>query len=291
MLRQQKQEESTRTKVARIALGALLLLNAAVAGAYTIETVNTGNTGGEPIDFDLYKVTISGDTVASGAGEDRFTVTWTIPTGTGNPSNPIPLVASATFIIDSFSTSSLGLTIEIDNTQVLDDVIAYNLANPGSQIDISNANAIGGLNSILALGFNVSDTVTGVNVSDSGNLDWDAVVNGTGSSALPAFKPLDLCIWAANNCSGGSAKNGLIAGTSDTVTLTLAGDFSTGPMTMLLDFPVKMQGLWGSFEAAGVPDGGDTPPTGGEIPEPAVAALMLLGLDGLRRARVRRKNP
>ncbi len=261
---------------------AALTLFTASASAFVIETELTGETGGFP-SGDLHKVTISGD-AADGGGADSFTVTWTVPEGTvGDTAAPFDLVTAATFTVQSLSDTVMNLRIDLDNTQVLADAIAEGVVSAGDDV--------GGLHSLLAFGFNAAPEVTGVTLLNDGlgGATWEADLATGNGEGLPGFKPLNVCMWAANSCNGGNVNEGLIAGDTDTLTLSLVGNFSDGPMIMLLDFPAKTQGLWGSFETGGVPDCCDNPPGGGGIPEPGSMALILLGMIGLgaRRRRMR----
>lgn len=272
----------------RIALGIsallVMLLCAGQSSAFMIQETTTGATDGFPVS-DLYKVTITGNEGSDG-GANSFTITWVVPEGTERDGNTVPfdLVVTAEFTIVSLSANTLVLDIKVDNTDILGKIDTYNAANDPDIV------LGGGLNSVSSLGFNITPDVTGVSVSDAGGLGWEASLN----SSFPEFNTVDICTYPNNSCSGGSATEGVIAGEMDMFTLTLSsatgafGDDEANEYSlMLLDFPLKMQGIWGSFEVAG--SCCDTPPTGGEIPEPATVALILLGLTGVG-ARHRRRQ-
>ncbi len=240
---------------------ALALLSTS-ASAYFIEPELTGGQAGNPAQ-DLYKVTISG-AQADGGGADTFTVNWRVPVADTNGA-PADLTAEADFVISSFTHSQLVLDVALRNT------FDPNL----------------GVNSLVAFGFFVDPAVTEAEIS------WDQANATTWQTRLDTnltgnFQDLDVCVFPDenNNCNGGNQQNGLSAGASDSLTLTLTGDFADG-IVMLSEFPVKFQGDWGSFQVPGVTDCCDG---GNEVPEPFTSMLLAAGIAAgypLRRRRFR----
>ena len=148
-----------------------------------------------------------------------------------------------------------------------------------------------GVNSIMSFGFYADpdiDSATVVNHDDPDNLVWTSMLdtNLTGN-----FKQLDVCLFPdaqSNSCNGGNVNNGLVAGASDLLTLTLTGNFvgpdGTVSLVMLSEFPVKFQGDWGSYEVPGQV-GCCT-----QVPEPSTLALGLLGVGLVRRSQRARRR-
>ncbi len=108
---------------------------------------------------------------------------------------------------------------------------------------------------------------------------------------------MDICIFPdeqSNSCNGGNVNNGLLAGASDLLTLTLTGNFvgQNGSIStvMLSEFPVKFQGDWGSFEVPGGIDCCDGTPPGSSVPEPASLGLAILGVGMFGAIRQRKHN-
>jgi hypothetical protein len=227
---------------------AALLALAPVASALTIE--EQGVQAGNPL-TDLIKVTVT----AADVGQS-FTLHYLVPGGTGSLPAGIDLTAEATFTIDQLSASQLGLSVSIRNT------------SPTSS-----------QTSILSFGFGVSPNATGAFAPDGAGDRFVSVGPGQGGQQqFPGgFKNIDVCIYAANHCSGGDVKKGLAPGATDDVSLRLTGNFSSGRV-MLFDFPLKFQGEYGSFEPGGRPP----------IPEPGAGLLFsagaLLVASRLRRA-------
>ncbi|NJN85040.1 MAG: cistern family PEP-CTERM protein [Leptolyngbyaceae cyanobacterium SL_7_1] len=88
---------------------------------------------------------------------------------------------------------------------------------------------------------------------------------------------MDVCIFAANNCSGGRIKQGLQSGgNSDTFTLNLAGNFGSTPSVKLDSFAMKFQTQQGSYEIPGSIRIEEEPEP---IPEPT-ALLGLMAIAG-----------
>lgn len=251
--------------LAIVALCGLVGLSAPVhAFILESELLPGGQVGSPP--QDAFKVTI---TVPSDPADDpmlnTFTVNWLVPKEQTSPQAPADLTATATFTIKSFDTASIVMDIALDNT--FDPAL--------------------GVNSVLSFGFYVDPNISGaslVNAADPNNILWthELSQNLTGN-----FKNLDICVFPdaqSNSCNGGNVNNGLPAGASDLLTLTLTGDFTsaeTGEIAtvMLSEFPVKFQGDWGSFEVPGQTD------CCTRVPEPSALFLMLLGVVAVRTAR------
>ena len=257
-------------KQTRLLLGIALALTFAPAHAFIMEETPLGGGFGNPPQ-DAFKVTI---TLPSDPGDDphlnTFTVNWLVPIADTSPTAPADLTATATFTITSFDASSIVMDILLDNT------FDPNL----------------GVNSILSFGFQVDPDVDGasiVNAADPNNIIWthELTADLTGN-----FQDLDICVFpdAQNNsCNGGNVNNGLPAGASDLLTLTLTGDFTspnTGEIStvMLSQFPVKFQGDFGSFEVPGETD------CCTKVPEPDAVFLALIGIAAVRAFRPGARN-
>ncbi len=259
---------------------ALLVASASVmyagsASAYLISTTATGSSGGSPSQ-PTYQTSIAKPMDAGlDPGTDSFTIKWKVPAGlatSGGTANP-DLTAEAAFKVTTFNATTLAFDIDIKNTTVLPP---------------------GGFNTnVLSFGFNIDPNATNIAVGDvSGAGLSSATWEGALQQTFPTFQTIDVCVWAANGCTGGSINQGLAAGASDKLTLTLTGNF-TAPagstnkyVALLSDFPLKFQGSWGSFEVPGGGNGGGCTTPGGcggnGVPEPASFALVGLGMLALR---------
>ncbi|MFB2894430.1 cistern family PEP-CTERM protein [Aerosakkonemataceae cyanobacterium BLCC-F50] len=210
----------------------------AVLGAASIALVSSAFTA----PANAYGVINGNITIDStnDVGRTLDPVKWLVPAGTqgSNGTLPVALSTLATIQVKSFTSSALTLGISFNNTTQLSN-------------SLSNA-------SIVSFGFGVSPNATGVSVNGS-SVFTEAVVQ-TGQQMFPGgFKQIDVCVYAANNCSGGNVNQGLQAGQSTTFDITIFSDsfYNSTQRTnvvTLSDFPVKFQTSVGSFESAGVPE-------------------------------------
>lgn len=180
-----------------------------------------------------------------------FNVDWFVDLNDATTSSD--LTASSTWTVSSYSSSSIVLDILISNTTVLD---------PGT---LDNA-------AIVSFGFGVSPNATGA-LSIAGGV-FDLVGTGSGpQQTFPGgFKAIDICLFA-DGCAGGNVNNGLQAGASDSlqVTLTALTGSSFGDTTDLLFFPVKFQTSLGSYEPGGCVNCVN-------VPEPGMVGLLAIGI-------------
>lgn len=197
-------------------------------------------------------------TVKIGAADvgQSFEQNWFV-----TPPGGFDLKAKATFTVVSFSMTELELDIWIDNE-----------VDPMYQA------------AILSFGFGIDPDATAI-LSSNGTV-FDMAAPGANQNFPGGFKNIDICIFAANNCAGGNINDGLQAGDSDHLGLTITGTFP-GPMATLAAFPIKFQTQAGSFE---FPGGGGME----EVSEPGSLGIALLGLTlatllGRRRLRVTRR--
>jgi hypothetical protein len=204
---------------------------------------DTGVSGGSPSDS-LLGVSITAADVGS-----SFDLDWKVSLS-GDW-----LYATATYDVIAFDSSSLTLGISLTNNTVLSSTL-------------TNAD-------ILSIGFGVSPDATATFLSSGSVFDNVSTGSGPNQTAPGGFKDIDVCLYG-QNCTGGAVAQGLHAGDSDSLTLSLAGDFSGGSVDLLY-FPMKFQTNLGSYE-----------PGGSLVPEPSGALLFGVGLL-LARAPLRRR--
>jgi hypothetical protein len=154
---------------------------------------------------------------------------------------------------------------------------------------------------ITSFGFNINPNATSVSANtlsgydtatDSDRFDGAALDN------LPAIAAIDICLYAGNNCNGGPQPQLLAIGETDYFTITINGNFpgatvdfldvtstnviGTGLMGLKIQTGVLNSTQSISYELTGTvvpPNGGDDP-----LPSPGIAALLGVGLLGLRKA-------
>lgn len=190
------------------------------------------------------RATTSIDITSADVG-NSYSVNWLDPTSsTGISTN---LSATGTFTVKSLTASELLLNVTVDNTTASTFQAAILSLGMTSSPSLSSK-------------YQGSSTVfTGL--SDPGNFPG-------------GFKNINICIWAGNNCNGGSINNGLQSGSSTSFELALTTSsgnlLSTG--VDLSQFPVKFQTQNGSFEFGG------SIPSIPSTPEPSTWILDGTGL-------------
>ena len=132
---------------------------------------------------------------------------------------------------------------------------------------------------IHSLGFNTNPNAQSLTNTIAGSY-FDSFRLNTN---FPSFQRIDVCVYTANNCTGGAQTQNLPGlGATDTFGFQLNGNFSNG---IVLDtFAIQFMGDLGSFQFEG--DQPPPPPSG--VPEPATLLLVALGLTVSRATRYRR---
>jgi hypothetical protein len=231
---------------------AALLFAVSTPSAFALVVSNTGMTGGEangnPVGMARYAVTV--ESAADVGASFDVNYDFTFNDGAGNTET---ISATASYTILDFSGTNLDLGISITNNS--DPTVA-----------------------ILSFGFNSNPDPMYVSLLTAGTV-FDNV--DTNTSFPGGFNPIDICVYA-QNCSGGGFGQGLHSGDSDSLVLSLMGEFN-GPVT-ISDFVMKFQGGLASYELPGCI--GDCTTT--SVPEPTAVALFGLGLLGIAAARRRR---
>ena len=199
--------------------------------AHAYSVMLNGRTAGNPAQ-PLYDIGInSGD-----IGRTLDPITWFLPANGTNPS--VDLSAKLLLTIVNFTTTQITLGFEL-----------YNLTDiSGKPLDYKAH--------ILGLGFGVTPDVTSATFNQDGDLFDDLIVQGDrnyNGNFPGGFKNIDVCIYAANNCSGGSVNQGLAPGMYDVFEVAINGNFANREAT-LHDMGLKFQTQDESYQLAGVPE-------------------------------------
>lgn len=233
-----------------------LVLATAPVQAYTVSL--NGRTAGNPAGQPLFDVNLTAP-IDVGRTLDPFT--WSLPVSNPKANNTVALAATAIFKVVTFSPNQLVLDITLFNKTLS----TYQAA-------------------IVSMGFGITPNVSSISLSQPGgsqsqnNVFTKSVLDP--SNNFPGgFKNIDICIFAANNCSGGNINKGLQAGQFDNFLLTINGNFGTSPSVTLSDFALKFQTQDGSYELAAVPE-----------PITVVGSGMALGFGALMQRKVARQK-
>ncbi|NJO51083.1 MAG: cistern family PEP-CTERM protein [Leptolyngbyaceae cyanobacterium RM2_2_4] len=190
--------------------------------AFDFQT-QSGETAGNPAGQSLYQVEITAEDVG-----ESFPVGWVLPARADIPQ----LSATAVFEVVELTSNRLVLDVRLSN----ETASSFQAA-------------------ITSFGFGITPTATDVALSviEGNTATFETVVINQNQQNFPGgFKDINVCIFAANNCSGGSIMQGLQSGSSeDAFRLEIAGDFGATPNVSLASFPIKFQTEAGSFELAG----------------------------------------
>jgi PEP-CTERM motif len=184
----------------------------------------------------------------SGSG-DSWTTDWFVDASI-TPGLTQDLTATSDWLVSSYSSTQIILDVTITNTTLLTGLL-------------TNAD-------ITSFGFGVSPNAQASLLTAGTTFTQVGTGSGPQQNYPGGFKGIDVCIFF-QNCSGGSAPNGLRAGETDSLKLLLTGNF--GSTTELLFFPAKFQTNQGSYEPGGCINCGSN-----NAPEPSILALLGIGL-------------
>jgi hypothetical protein len=191
---------------------------------------------------------------------DSWTVDWFVDASISGTED---LSATSDWLVSSYSSTQIILDVTVTNTTTL----------TGS---LTNAD-------ITSFGFGVDPDATATLLSAGSTFDSVDSGNGPNQTYPGGFSGIDVCVFY-QNCSGGSAPDGLRTGETDSLQILLTGSF--GDITELLFFPVKFQTNQGSYEVGGCVEGEDC----GNVPEPSILALLGVGLALIGFAHLRRNR-
>jgi len=181
---------------------------------------------------------------------DSWTVDWLVDSSTTSGLTQ-DLTATSNWLVSSYSSTQIVLDITITNTTLLAGLL-------------TNAD-------MTSFGFGVDPNATASLLSAGSTFTTVGSGSGPNQTYPGGFNDIDVCIFF-QNCSGGSAPNGLRAGETDSLQLLLTGTF--GSTTELLFFPAKFQTNQGSYEPGGCVNGQGC----SSAPEPSILALLGIGL-------------
>lgn len=204
------------------------------------------------------------DAIVSITGNTSFNIIYSMLVPVAGGIGPITLNATSTWTVTNFTSTSLDLTVAITNTTILQN--GYTKAN------------------IMSFGFNGNPTVHGT-LTTAGTI-FDGI---SSPGNLPSIdNTIDVCVWAGNNCSGGSINNGLSTPGSDSVKLHLT--YASTSLLTLSTFGIKWQTTGTSYAFTGCLQG--SAGCGISTPEPGSMLLIMGGLGFItyfsRRQRVKK---
>jgi hypothetical protein len=147
--------------------------------------------------------------------------------------------------------------------------LVVNLTNDTS---VPSTSALGTLTqaALMSIGFDFTPDATGATLSRS---PWSFDQVTIGDINFPGGFRVDVCVYSANNCQGGSVNDGLFSGQSDTFGILLTRGASNDPW-LLNTAAVKFQTNLDSYKFGGCvrEQCSDTP--GGKVPEPGTLILL-----------------
>lgn len=163
-------------------------------------------------------------------------------------------------------------SVELRATGVFDVVVTDSYAD--FTIRLTNEMAASFNEKIHSIGFNTNPNATSLTNIDPGQyFDYFRL-----NTNFPSFQRIDICMYTANNCTGGAQHQNLPGQVEDEFGFRLNGNFSNG---ITLDtFAIQFMGDLGSFQF----EGEEPPP---RVPEPGSALLVFMGLGSLVASRRR----
>lgn len=251
-----KKHLSYRLCAAIAGIGAAMVVIApAQAFTFGSRTPSTGTVGNVGNYTSIGTVGITADDIGK-----SFQVNWSLPeSGTRQA-----MGATGLFTVNNFTTNALSLTVKLTNTTASSFQAA-----------------------LMSMGLGVSTSKAKAAYTGTGS-KFDSMTSGAEQNFPGGFKNIDVCIFAANKCSGGNINEGIQSGgESDTFTFDIFGPFGTKPSVTLDSFAAKFQTQVGSFEFPGVEikDVPPPPPPPRVVPEPGTVAGLgaIAGLVAIRR--------
>jgi hypothetical protein len=200
------------------------------------------------IAFSLLAASSAAQAITINDTTDDFTVNWSKTIDATHT-----LKATASFNVVSFTS-----------TKTIFDITLSNLTNSGSYKA-----------AIMAIGLYTDNELKGASLTNnSTGVVWNL---DTSTENFPGgFHDIDLCLFASNNCQGGSINQGLQTGQTDSFNLALS--YLSAPSLVIKNtgnFPIKFQTQNDSFEFAGTLDPVNN------VPEPAALWMVGIGIIGL----------